>query len=134
MRTLVTSLALSSLLLGGRLAAQSATATPADKLVAAGIVSAKAEHKLVLVDFGAAWCGWCHAFDRFLADTAAGVGRTMHNNFVIVPVVVLEELPDMKSRNNPGSDTLLAHYRGEAPDGGIPFYAMLDTTGRVLGT
>jgi len=133
MRSLLRSVALSSLLLAGRLDAQS-SAPSADKLVAAGIARAKAEHKLVLVDFGASWCGWCHKFDKFLADTAAGVGRTMQNTFVIVPVVVFEELPNMTSRNNPGSDTLLKHYRGSAPDGGIPFYAMLDTTGRVLGT
>lgn len=144
MRNMLITVGLSALLVGTKHAAyaqsapviQSDTrpAAPAADLVAAGIARAKVEQRLILVDFGSSWCGWCHAFDKFLADTAAGVGRTMHDNFVIVPLVVFEESPVMKGRDNPGSDTLLVHYRGTAPDGGIPFYAILDTTGRVLGT
>jgi thiol-disulfide isomerase/thioredoxin len=104
---------------------------PATKLVAAGVARAKAETRLVLVDFGASWCGWCHRFDKFLADTASA-GRTMRSHFVIVPLIVLES-PGKEGLNNPGSDSLLRSYRG-GKDGGIPFFAILDADGKTLGT
>jgi hypothetical protein len=110
-----------------------ASARPADQLVAEGIRSAKVQHKLVLVDVGSSGCGWCHQLGKFLADTGAA-GRTMRDNFVIVPLVIDEMAPEMIARNNPGADTLIDRYYPKAHEGGIPFYAILDANGRVIGT
>jgi thioredoxin-related protein len=139
MRQLSKSLVILSLLsvgvrVGGQTpAAASNVARPADQLVGEGIRAAKGQHRLVLVDVGSSGCGWCHQFNKFLADTGPA-GRTMRDNFVIVPLVIDETEPAMIARNNPGADTLIDRFYPKAHEGGIPFYAILDTTGRVIGT
>jgi thiol-disulfide isomerase/thioredoxin len=135
-RRALTSTAFALMIGPSGLAAQSAPSThpaiAATTLVATGIAKAKSERKMVFVDFGASWCGWCHRLDKFLADTSAA-GRAMRDNFVIVPVVVLETA-ELAALNNPGSDSLRNAYRGTAPDDGLPFFAILDTAGKVVGT
>jgi thiol-disulfide isomerase/thioredoxin len=119
--------------LAGAAGAQPSTATrPADQLVAEALLTAKAQHKIVMVDFGSSWCGWCHRLDRFLADTGSA-GRIMRDNFVVAPITVLETEAALKDKNNPGGDTLLTHYQGKTSDG-IPFFAFLDANGQLLGT
>jgi hypothetical protein len=103
------------------------TPAAAQVLVAAAIHQAKLEHKLVLVKFGASWCGWCHRFDDFLADS--GVGRIMSAHFVIVGMTTLE-VPAKKALENPGSAELMKAMGG---GGGLPFFFVLDTSGRKLG-
>lgn len=102
----------------------------AQSLVTAARAKAEAEKKLVMIEFTASWCGWCHAYERFLADTVAGVGRIMRDNFVIVPVVVQES---EEALNNPGSTAMLDSYTG-GRSSGIPFYAIIDASGKLLGT
>jgi thiol:disulfide interchange protein len=101
---------------------------PAQALVDAAVRRAATEHKAVLVKFGASWCGWCHRFDAFLADT--DVGPIMAANFVTVALVT-EETPANKTRENPGSEALMTSMGGAS--GGLPFFFILDSTGKKIG-
>lgn len=113
-----------------RLAGQ-ATAPPraSQDLVNQAVAQARADHKAVLVKFGASWCGWCHRFDAFLADTT-GVGAIMSAHYVTVGLVT-EETPAKRELENPGSlDLMRAMGGGEA---GLPFFFILDSAGRKIG-
>jgi thiol-disulfide isomerase/thioredoxin len=104
------------------------TPPPARTLVAAAVRKAAAEHKNVLVTFGASWCGWCHRFEAFLADT--GVGPIMAANFVELELVT-EEVPAKKALENPGSEALKDEMGGG--NSGLPFFFVLDSTGKKIG-
>jgi thiol-disulfide isomerase/thioredoxin len=103
------------------------TPPPAAKLVDAARAVAKKDGKNVLIEFGASWCGWCHKFEAFLDEPV--VGKIMHDNFVVVSLIVLESA-DKKALENPGGNELLDANNGDS--GGIPFFFVLDPAGRKL--
>jgi len=103
------------------------TPPPAQVLVDAAVRTAAAEHKAVLVKWGASWCGWCHRFEAMLADS--GVGPIMAANFVSVALVT-EEAPANRPLENPGSDVLKRAMGGAAS--GLPFFVVLDADGRKI--
>jgi len=108
---------------GGRAAAQ--TPPPASRtLVDAAVRQAGAEHKVVLVVFGASWCGWCRRFHDMLADS--GVGPILAAHYVAVNLTA-QESPAKRALENPGSDSLMAALGGAK--GGLPFFAALDSAG-----
>jgi thiol-disulfide isomerase/thioredoxin len=111
-----------------RLSAQQTDST-AEQLVARAVRQAQAEHKNVLVKFGASWCGWCHAFDRFLASNEPA-GRLMRDNFVIVPLTVMES-KDKKALETPGGNQLVVAVGGK--DAGLPWFYFLDQHGTKIG-
>lgn len=114
-----------------RAQAPAATALPsAQSLIDGARAKAAASDRLVMIEFTASWCGSCRKYEKFLADSVAGVGKIMRDNFVVVPVVVLDE---PAARNNPGSDVILSKY-AEGKSTGIPFYVIMDPAGKVLGT
>ena len=110
-----------------QLPAQTRTPPSAQALVDTAVRSAAAEHKAVLVKWGASWCGWCHRLDAFLADT--GVGRIMAAHFVVVDLVT-EETPANKALENPGGDVLKTAMGGATV--GLPFFVVLDAAGRKI--
>ena len=110
-----------------QLPAQTRTPPAAQTLVDAAVRTAAAEHKAVLVTWGASWCGWCHRLEAFLADT--GVGRIMAAHFVVVALVT-EETPANKALENPGSGVLKTAMGGATS--GLPFFVVLDAAGRKL--
>jgi thiol-disulfide isomerase/thioredoxin len=111
-----------------RLSAQQNEST-AGQIVARAVRQAQAEHKNVLVKFGASWCGWCHRFDRFL-ESSEPAGRLMRDSFVIVPLTVLEA-PDKKALETPGGNALIATVGGK--NAGLPFFYFLDQQGAKIG-
>jgi thioredoxin-related protein len=87
------------------------------------IAKAKSEDKLVFLHFGAPWCGWCHKLDDFLAreDVAKIIGK----DFVEVKID--------QDRMIGGKD-VHAKIRPDFAKGGIPWFAFLDSTGKILVT
>jgi thiol-disulfide isomerase/thioredoxin len=126
--TTVSWLAAVALALPLRLSAQHEDSN-AEQIVARAVRQAQAEHKNVLVKFGASWCGWCHRFDRFL-ESPEPAGRLMRDNFIVVPLTVLEA-PNKKVLETPGGNELDAAMGGR--NAGLPFFYFLDQQGAKIG-
>jgi thiol:disulfide interchange protein len=58
-----------------------------DAQVSAALARAAAEHKRVLLDFGANWCIWCHRLHNTL-ETDPAVSRALQRDYVVVMVDV----------------------------------------------
>ena len=93
----------------------------ADKQVADAIVIAKQEHKRILLQFGANWCGWCLKLHK-LFESDRAVHEELSKDYVLV-------LIDVSRDQN--KDFALKH---QADNHGIPFLVVLDSDGKVLTT
>jgi len=83
------------------------------------MAEARADGKLVLLEVGGNWCGWCREFDRFVrADPE--VEDALRCAFVVVRVNASPEN---------GNARFLARYP-EIP--GYPYLFVLDSGGRLL--
>jgi hypothetical protein len=89
---------------------------------------AAAEHKNILLMFGASWCTPCHRFESFLNDPA--VGPLLAKSFVLVHLDVMEHDNDKLHADNPGAERLMSSLGGA--DTGIPFTVMLDPHGESI--
>ena len=99
----------------------------ASKLVSEARAQAKRENKNAMVVFHASWCGWCKRFDKMLADGA--LLGTFDKSYGVVHLDVLEN-DDKKGEENPGGVETMAALGGK--DAGLPFFAILDSTGKKL--
>jgi hypothetical protein len=96
-------------------------AADGDKQVADAMVIAKREHKHILLQFGANWCGWCLKLHKlFESDKAAH--DELSTNYVLV-------LIDVNQGHNKG----FAVKHG-ADNHGLPFLVVLGSDGQVLTT
>ena len=109
-------------------AGQSAAApAPAAAIVSAALQTAAADHRVVLIEFGASWCTWCRKFDAFVH--APGVSPIVAANYLVVNLVV-QERNDKKALENPGGQDFMNKWGGESS--GLPFYVFLDAAGKKL--
>ena len=113
--------------LASRAAPQSAP--PADILVAAAVARAKAEGKVVLIEFGASWCTWCTRFNAFV--NAPDVKDIIAANYLILNLTV-QERGDKKALENPGGQARMDAWGGA--QSGLPFYVFLDGQGAKIAT
>jgi len=95
-------------------------------LIAAALTRASAEHKRLVVIFGANWCIWCHRLHATM-ETDPTVSGIMGDHFVLVDV-------DVNRRNgvNRNAD-VIARY-GNPTRLGLPVLVVLDSDGRQLCT
>jgi thiol-disulfide isomerase/thioredoxin len=78
--------------------------------------------KIVLVQFGANWCGWCHKLHK-LFDTDAKIAEELKSHYVVVMV-------DVDKEHNKDVN---AKY-GNPTQHGLPVIVLLDADGKQLTT
>jgi len=100
---------------------------PATEVMANAQAVAKKDGKNVMVIFHASWCGWCKKMDAFMAKPE--FKSAFEADYVIVHLTVMES-KDKKADENPGGMDYLTKLGGDK--GGIPFFAMVDPTGKVI--
>ena len=92
------------------------------KQISAALVQARREKKVVLLQFGANWCVWCHRLhELFSADPE--IAATLKKNFVVVMI-------DVDKQHNADID---ARY-GNPTKNGLPVIVVLDSKGNRLVT
>jgi thiol-disulfide isomerase/thioredoxin len=108
--------------------AQAPTLPSAHDIISQAESKAATEHKAILLDFGASWCGNCHLFERFLTDPA--IHPIMDKHFIMVTLITGEHPGDAKHANTPGGQQFEDSVGGK--NTGWPFIVMLDATGKPL--
>jgi thiol:disulfide interchange protein len=94
--------------------------------IAAALGRAAAEHKRVIVVFGANWCIWCRRLHSTL-ETDPTVSTILNDRFVLVDV-------DVNRRNGaPRNADAVARY-GNPTELGLPVLVVLDSNGSRLHT
>jgi thiol:disulfide interchange protein len=92
------------------------------KQIAAALTVAQRDHKHVLLQFGANWCGWCHRLHQLCASDR-GIAKKLEDDYVVVLVDVNEE-------HNKDVDTKYGHPTRF----GLPVLVVLDADGKPLTT
>lgn len=97
-----------------------------DKQISDGLAIAKRDHKRVLLQFGANWCGWCHKLhELFKADKE--IAHLLHYEYEVVLIDV--DTVDGEKHN---ADIDLRY--GHPTKLGLPVLIVLDADGKVLVT
>jgi thiol:disulfide interchange protein len=97
-----------------------------DAQVSAALARTAAEHKRVLLDFGANWCIWCHRLHNTL-ETDPAVSRALQRDYVVVMV-------DVNTRKGTKRNADLVARYGNPTEHGIPVLVVLDSGGKQLTT
>jgi thiol:disulfide interchange protein len=92
------------------------------KQIADALIIAKREHKRVLLQFGANWCGWCHLLHK-LFETDKAISERLKADYVVV-------LVDVNEGHNKDIDTKY----GNPMRFGLPVIVILGSDGRQLTT
>jgi thioredoxin-related protein len=95
-------------------------------LIAAAVDRARADHKRVLLMFGANWCIWCHRLHGTFESDAA-VADALRKNFELVPI-------DVNTRKGVARNADVDERYGHPTKEGLPVLVVLDEHGRQLTT
>ncbi len=99
----------------------------AQSVIKAAVANARAERKIVLIEFGASWCVWCKSFNAFVH--APETEHVVGNNYVVVNLTV-QERGDKTPLENAGGADAMKGWGGEKS--GLPFYVFLDADGKKI--
>ena len=124
---LILALASMALPLAARAAAPDAGPSAAEILHRAE-GQAQAEHKNILLDFDASWCGNCKLYDRFRDDPQ--MQPLLSRAFVFATMDTGERPRDKKHADTPGGVAFEGSIGGK--DAGWPFIVMLDASGQPI--
>lgn len=94
--------------------------------IANALTQAKAEHKHVLLKFGANWCVWCHRLNDLLHKNQA-VHAALTRDYILVPV-------DVNTRHGPKRNLSTIERYGNPTQHGLPVLVILDPNGNPLTT
>jgi len=92
------------------------------KQIADALVLAKKEKKLVLLQFGANWCGWCHKLHK-LFESDKEIAAKLKAGYVVV-------LIDVNEQHNAETN----EKYGNPTKHGLPVIVVLDADGKQLTT
>jgi thiol-disulfide isomerase/thioredoxin len=92
------------------------------KQIGDALAIARKEHKHVLIQFGANWCGWCHKLHK-LFETDKSVAEELERQYVVVMI-------DVNKGHNSDIDTKYGHPTRF----GLPAIVVLDADGKQLTT
>lgn len=92
----------------------------AESLLATAINQARKQNKKVFVHFGAPWCFWCHRFEDWMADVE--VTKIFAKDFVSIKIDVDRTL----------QGKVLHERLTKGKEGGIPWFAVLDSQGKTI--
>ncbi|HEV2326039.1 MAG TPA: thioredoxin family protein [Terracidiphilus sp.] len=89
---------------------------------------ARAEHKNILLEFGASWCINCKLYDRMLAD--ASMHAILGPHFVFTTMDTGERANDARHANTRGAVELENSIGGK--DAGWPYLVILSAEGKPI--
>jgi len=92
----------------------------ASEQISEGLVVAKTENKLLLLQFGANWCGWCFKLQKKL-ETDKAVRDVIKSHYIVVPI-------DAESLDNAEIDV---RY-GTPTRYGLPVIVICDANGKMI--
>jgi thioredoxin-related protein len=94
--------------------------------IATAVQKAGAEHKNVLLMFGANWCIWCHRLHKTL-ETNPDVAKVLNAHYELV-------LIDVNKRHGTARNADVDAKYGNPTKLGLPVLVVLDATGKQLTT
>jgi thioredoxin-related protein len=92
------------------------------KQIAEALVIAKKDHKRVLLQFGANWCGWCHRLHKLFQNDEK-IAAKLKEAYVVVLVDV-----------NKDHNAAINRQYGNPMQHGLPVIVILDAKGKALAT
>jgi len=97
-----------------------------EKQIAAALAEAKRDHKRVLLQFGANWCGWCHKLNG-LFKSNKDIANTLLYEYTVVHIDV--DKVDGKQHN-----AKVVEKYGNPVRHGLPVLVVLDEDGKQIVT
>ena len=101
-------------------------ATPksaAESQFAASLAALPNEQHRLFVKFSTKSCGWCRHLDAFLKDDAIAPLLSKDYRFL-----------EIDQANVDGASALRQRLAGPSPTGGVPWYAIVDKSGKIMTT